>query len=52
MYKVKSNIRNGVMQYEAAKMELRSPPPGLSLTAVVSEVLILVALAISLTWFV
>ena len=40
------------MQYEAAKMELRSLPPRLSLTALVSEVLILVALAIFLTWLV
>jgi hypothetical protein len=52
MYNVKLNIRNSVMQYEAAKMELRSPPPRLSLTALVSEALILVALAISLTWLV
>ena len=37
------------MQYEAAKKELRSPPPKLSLTALRAEVLILVALAISLT---
>ncbi len=40
------------MQYEAAKMELQSPPPKLSLTDVVSELLILGALAIALTWLV
>lgn len=52
MYKVKFNIRNSIMQYEAAKTELRSPPPRLSLTALVSEVLILAALAMFLTWLV
>jgi hypothetical protein len=52
MYKVKFNIRNSVMQYEAAKMELRSPPPKLSLTALATEVFVLVALASSLIWLI
>jgi hypothetical protein len=50
MYKVKFNIRNSVMQYEAAKMELRSPPPKLSLSALATEALVMVALATGLIW--
>lgn len=52
MYNVKFNIRNSIMQYEAAKMELRSRPPRLSLTALVVEVSILAALAMCLAWLV